>query len=234
MLTQNSKKWQYVLCINFKIMQTQYLLTAVGRTTRTRQLQSRTRGLRNGRRRQNGRRQQQTSGTSVDQVEVTINTSGGGTNNGGPTRNTQIGPSRTSTFQRGLQTNSLQRDSNRNRFLDTVRTMRQSQTSNTRRSDRTLRVLDRSPVDTSSNRNTIERTSVARSSRQEGIGQNVGTNRIQDMGRNRGPDAGLPSDPLDLFNTPRSMNLINNNGNSNGQSRDNRKVSITINSNRIV
>lgn len=213
-------------------MQTQYLLTAVGRTTRTRQLQSRTRGLRNGRRRQNGRRQQQTSGTSVDQVEVTINTSGGGTNNGGPTRNTQIGPSRTSTFPRGLQTNSLQRDSNRNRFLDTVRTLRQSQTSNTRRSDRTLRVLDRSPVDTSSNRNTIERTNIARSSRQEGVGQNVGTNRIQDMGRNRGPDAGLPSDPLDLFNTPRSMNLINSKGNSNGQSRDNRKVSITINSNQ--
>jgi hypothetical protein len=89
-------------------------------------------------------------------------------------------------------------------------------------------VLDRSPVDTSSNRNTIERTNIARSSRQEGIGQNVGTNRIQDMGRNRGPDAGLPSDPLDLFNTPRSMNLINSNGNSNGQSRENRKVSITI------
>lgn len=213
-------------------------MTAVGRTTRTRQLQSRTRGQRNGRRRQNDRRQQQTSGTSVDQVEVTINTSGGGTNNGGPTRNTardqgqQIGPSRTSTFQRGLQTNSLQRDSNRNRFLDTVRTLRQSQTSNTRRSDRTLRVLDRSPVDTSSNRNTIERTNIARSSRQEGIGQNVGTNRIQDMGRNRGLDAGLPSDPLDLFNTPRSMNLINSNGNSNGQSRENRKVSITINSNQ--
>jgi hypothetical protein len=52
------------------------------------------------------------------------------------------------------------------------------------------------------------------------------------MGRNRGPDAGLPSDPLDLFNTPRSMNLINSNGNSNGQSRENRKVSITINSNQ--
>jgi hypothetical protein len=73
-------------------------MTAVGRTTRTRQLQSRTRGQRNGRRRQNDRRQQQTSGTSVDQVEVTINTSGGGTNNGGPIRNTardqgqQIGP----------------------------------------------------------------------------------------------------------------------------------------------
>lgn len=174
----------------------------------------------------------------MDQVEVTINTSGGGTNNGSPTRNTardqgqQIGPSRTSTIQRGLQTNSLRRDSNRNRFLDTVRTMRQGQTSNTRRSDRTLSVLDRSPVDSSSNRNTIERSNIARSSRQEGIGQNVGTNRIQGMGRNRGPDAGLPSDTLDLFNTPRSMNLINNNGNSNGQSRDNRKVSITINSNQ--
>ncbi|CAC5363174.1 unnamed protein product [Mytilus coruscus] len=206
-------------------------------STRTNQQQNR---IIPQRRRQNEIRRPQTSGrsqtsgrpqTSVDEVvEVTINHTGPNTAGAVPSSvQTQNVP----TTQ--LDQNSQQQS--RNRFLDTMRSMRRTQTSNRLPGMRRLNVLDRSTGLLTTK--TMERSNIDTSSQNRRVNTLADRNRMPESNRNRIQDTNnnrlldTPTEPVDLFNSPRSVNLIGDTGSSNGQSGDQtRKVFISINTNQ--
>ncbi|XP_052065621.1 uncharacterized protein LOC127705353 isoform X3 [Mytilus californianus] len=188
-------------------------------STRTSQQQNR---IIPQRRRQNEIRRPQTSGrsqtsgrpqTSVDEVvEVTIN---------------HTGPNTAGAVPSGVQTQNVpttQLDQNsqqqsRNRFLDTMRSMRRTQTSNRLPGMRRLNVLDRSTGLLTTK--TMERSNIDTSSQNRRVNTLADRNRIPETNRNRIQDTNnnrlldTRTEPVDLFNSPRSVNLIGDTGSSN-------------------